>query len=245
MSDSAKPTPIQLTTTDQDALFLFAENGTPGTLVEVNLNGPDDSAAALKTRLTLAGFVDVEASQSGKCALTVLARLPDYSAGTTVELSSSTAKIENSVERGQHDATNQSQFANILQTNADGVEPVDEDELLTADGIQSQVDPTAAAACGTESGQTKRKPCKNCSCGLAETYYGKTNASDDAERTGEDLMGIPRAGTAPTTGDKSKSCGNCSLGDAFRCASCPYLGLPPFKPGEKVSLSTTLMTSDI
>lgn len=95
---------------------------------------------------------------------------------------------------------------------------IDEDELLDEDDLKKP-DATSLRVCGTTG---KRKACKDCTCGLAEELSGKTKGE----------------------GIQKSSCGNCYLGDAFRCASCPYLGMPAFKPGEKVVLPTSQLAAD-
>ncbi|XP_058446910.1 anamorsin homolog [Malaya genurostris] len=110
-----------------------------------------------------------------------------------------------------------------LDVNKDEEEQIDADELLDED---DKIKPTAESlrVCGTTG---KRKACKDCSCGLAEELEAETRGS-----------------SVQSSAVKS-SCGSCYLGDAFRCASCPYLGMPAFKPGEKIQLSDTQMQADI
>jgi len=110
-----------------------------------------------------------------------------------------------------------------LNGNDDEEDLIDEDALLDEDDLKKP-DPASLKVCGT----TKlRKACKDCSCGLAEEIAGEANT-------------VPK----DTSAAKS-SCGSCYLGDAFRCATCPYLGTPAFKPGEKVQLSDSMLNADI
>uniref|UniRef100_A0A8D8TFT1 Anamorsin homolog n=1 Tax=Cacopsylla melanoneura TaxID=428564 RepID=A0A8D8TFT1_9HEMI len=102
---------------------------------------------------------------------------------------------------------------------------IDSDQLLNEEDLKKP-DPASLKVCGTTG---KRKACKDCSCGLAEEL---DQEAKDKQKTSGD--------PAPKS-----SCGSCYLGDAFRCATCPYLGMPAFKPGEKVSISDLQLKADV
>ncbi|KAM0287279.1 hypothetical protein ACHAQH_000593 [Verticillium albo-atrum] len=120
---------------------------------------------------------------------------------------------------------------------------IDEDTLLTEEDIKRPVN--IPPECAPKAGK-RRRACKDCSCGLAE----KLAAEDAAKRaTADAKLGAIQKQAADvklaaddlaevdfTVQGKVGSCGNCALGDAFRCDGCPYVGLPPFKPGEEVRL---------
>ncbi|CAK7200973.1 electron carrier [Sporothrix eucalyptigena] len=125
---------------------------------------------------------------------------------------------------------------------SDGEELVDEDSLLTAE--ERSRPPQQPPACNID-GQKRRKPCKDCTCGLAERLE-----EDDRERRSKadnDLKSVFKLNSNDlneldfTVQGKTGSCNSCSLGDAFRCSTCPYIGLPAFKPGEEVKILSGLV----
>lgn len=96
----------------------------------------------------------------------------------------------------------------------------------------------SAPECRPKAGK-RRRACKDCTCGLKE----KLEAEDSAKRNNADkALNTLKLGADDltevdfTVQGKVGSCGNCALGDAFRCDGCPYIGLPAFKPGEEVRL---------
>lgn len=91
-----------------------------------------------------------------------------------------------------------------------------------------------------QAGPKRKKACKGCTCGLAELEMEemvkeKVKERDAASTTEiqdprsmlseqERLEAAVRAANKMTASQGASSCGSCYLGDAFRCASCPYLG---------------------
>lgn len=88
---------------------------------------------------------------------------------------------------------------------------LDENTLLDSDLLAP---PPAMSAVATKDDCSGREPCADCTCGRKEG----TNVLLEQQ---------------PQQQPPSSSCGKCGLGDAFRCASCPYLGKPAFKAGEE------------
>lgn len=142
-------------------------------------------------------------------------------------------------------------------------ELIDEDTLLTAEDLARPA--TIPPECVPRAGK-RRRACKDCTCGLAEKLAAEDAAkrsAADAQLSQLSLSSTSKAPSASTTTSTEKttnnaqhfkldasdlaeidftvqgkvgSCGNCSLGDAFRCDGCPYIGMPAFKPGEEVRL---------
>lgn len=102
----------------------------------------------------------------------------------------------------------------LKKVTLDDTDLIDEDGLLEEEGTSGLLAPPPAISEASKAAKDDcggRKACDDCTCGRAEL----------------------EAGQEPKKEIKSSSCGNCAKGDAFRCASCPYLGKPAFKAGEE------------
>ena len=123
--------------------------------------------------------------------------------------SSSTKAIKINIGNLDDDFSNEDDFINeddLLQSNL-----VAPPQQLSESELQAR---QAKDDCGG------RKACDNCSCGRKEMEEMANSGGAGGEMKQETVV-------------PSSSCGNCSKGDAFRCAGCPFLGKPAFKEGEE------------
>ncbi|KAK1985153.1 cytokine-induced anti-apoptosis inhibitor 1, Fe-S biogenesis-domain-containing protein [Colletotrichum cereale] len=126
-------------------------------------------------------------------------------------------------------------FSDDLDMDGDD-DLIDEDTLLTDADLSRPLN--IPPECAPKAGK-RRRACKDCTCGLAERIAAEdaaARASADKALEAVKLGADDLAEVDFTVQGKVGSCGNCALGDAFRCDGCPYIGLPPFKPGEEVRI---------
>lgn len=194
------------------------------------------SPAKLSSSLTLSGLTEVTqiiqepvssqqmdgirehlgSSSSDMSSVTLAAKKPNYEVGSSRQLSLSRRPVSGKPSADPAAVKLWTLSANDM--NDEDVDLLDSDELLDQDDLKKPPPSSLrASGCG-EGSEKKRKACKNCTCGLADELEEEKSKS---------------AAPKPAI----SACGNCYLGDAFRCASCPYLGMPAFKPGEKVLLN--------
>ncbi|XP_039248351.2 anamorsin homolog [Styela clava] len=182
------------------------------------------SESSLQSALRLSGFVNITfkhnngSSGDGKETATLItAQKPAFEVGSSTQIKLSFAKSKTSDQQ-----IKQVWSLSAVDMNDDDVDLIDDDELLDDTDLLKPTPASLKASCG-QAGPKKKKACKNCTCGLAEELD---------------------AGEVPKPKSVSSACGSCYLGDAFRCASCPYLGMPAFKPGEKIELSNRQLKAD-
>jgi len=213
-----------------------------GTLHLLNLS---PSMTSLPSELTLAGFKILSATPMPLDSTVLIAQKPAHSPGAALSLKSrvKTDKPASAALLPRRQDSDRKVSKKALWTLASPAPAkIDSESLLT------DADRTRPATCDpieTSGAPRRKKACKNCTCGLAELEEEELRDSKVVMLDGTESGGASEvlqadksrlAAAAKAAPKATSSCGSCFLGDAFRCASCPYLGLPAFKPGEKVEI---------
>ena len=180
----------------------------------------------LPSELILAGFI-VLATLPNEGLLT--AQKPAYSPSATKDTSTTTpapAAVPLRNRKKTEPATKKALWAFSSPSST----LIDAEALLTPADKARPV-PTCEPVTGST--PRRKKACKGCTCGLAELELEEQKESKvvlldgsidgEAREVAQDekkrLINAAKAAPKATS-----SCGSCFLGDAFRCAGCPYLG---------------------
>ena len=178
------------------------------------------SAESIESELKLNGYTNVSKKTVGGDKVIFQSEKPNFEVGAS-------SKLKFASKPAAAEPESKPKVWQFGQDDIQESDLIDTDELLDDLDLKKPVISDTKFDCGT-SATGKKKACKNCTCGLAEEI--------ESEAKGVQKKNVENAKSA---------CGSCYLGDAFRCASCPYLGMPAFKPGEKIQLSQQLLKPDL
>lgn len=221
--------PTLITQTLLSLLYTALE---PNGQLTINLSSTDP--ISLTRELTLAGIVNSTQFANKITSTKSITTSQPISLKRSIDSTTSTAGAALPLRTSR--AAKASLWAFTAGTPATAT--IDESTLLTAEDLER---PTLIKREDCDVKVT-RKACKNCSCGLRELLIDEKEQDDLVAAGFAPVAGGATNSTAKKIGSSvvTSSCGSCYLGDAFRCASCPYLGLPSFEPGEKVQISVDM-----
>ncbi|KAI6164928.1 cytokine-induced anti-apoptosis inhibitor 1, Fe-S biogenesis-domain-containing protein [Pisolithus thermaeus] len=182
----------------------------------------------LPDELTLVGFSIIETVSGDKDAR-IVAQKP--AAPTPAPTPSKPLTKSSLPLRRKVDPARQASKKAVWTFSSPSTPSIDAEALLTdADRVR----PTPACEPFMPGAPRRKKACKSCTCGLAE-LEAEEMERESGETEKQRLLAAAKAAPKATS-----SCGSCFLGDAFRCEGCPYMGLPPFNPGEKVEINLSM-----
>lgn len=196
----------------------------------------------LPDELALVGFSVIETISDDKEARIVAQKpaAPTSTPTLTKPLTNGALPLKRKV-----DPARQASKKAVWALSSSSTPTIDAEALLT-DADRARPVPTCEPV--LPGAPRRKKACKGCTCGLAELEAeeiptGKVVLldSDGAVEVGSGDVEKQRLLAAAKAAPKAtSSCGSCFLGDAFRCEGCPYMGLPPFNPGEKVEINLSM-----
>ncbi|WFD26882.1 electron carrier [Malassezia nana] len=213
----------------------------------------DDAMARLRAEITIAGFISVTIQEPH----VLRAVRPEASA---VSLATETPVAAVPLRKKLGSDASQQKKASLWATQPES--EIDPNSLLTD---SDRMGPTAMKRedCTVDLSQPRsrrKRACKNCTCGLRELEEEEERngtivqllESDVNGSAGDSRQEVTSTVKGPDgvertvkriqvdTRGATSSCGSCFLGDAFRCSTCPFLGMPAFEPGQKVEIPVSM-----